>query len=191
MDQLNEEYAEEIVHGLQQGREGYLIGDNVDLTIKPNRERLEKQNGNKQCHWFNTDFVFDRVLTNDLRGTGSVSDFKSVTADTFMSLSTSEFESLVDAYCVIVGNIALEYIPSFAWLKGIVPKHLKHRNSSAMDTTSEVYMLPLLFKDEKKTADCIDILDETASWLQDWYRRAKPGIYYSSHRLNHLYDLHL
>ena len=46
-----------------------------------------------------------------------------------------------------------------------------------MKKQSKVYNLPIQFKDEKKYADCIDILDETEVLLQDWHHEVnqQPG----------------
>ena len=41
-----------------------------------------------------------------------------------------------------------------------------------MSTKSEVVTLPILFKDEKKYSDCVDILDQLEKWTEEIFSAA-------------------
>ena len=48
--------------------------------------------------------------------------------------------------------------PQFAAVKKLVPQHILHRYTNEMSSKSEVFPLPIQFKDEKKKyADVVDI----------------------------------
>ena len=67
LDGLCAEATDAVVDGIKQGREGFMVGDNIDLKTGARHERLDRPNKNSH-HWFNTDFVFHRVrstLPND------------------------------------------------------------------------------------------------------------------------------
>ena len=52
---------------------------------------------------------------------------------------------------VLVGRIFLEFFkqPQFAAVKKLVPQHILHRYTKEMSSKSEVFPLPIQFKDEK------------------------------------------
>ncbi len=41
-----------------------------------------------------------------------------------------------------------------------------------MSTKSEVVTMPVLMKDEKKYAECVDVLDQLEKWTQEIYSAA-------------------
>lgn len=136
-------------------------------------ERLDRRD--RACHWYNTDFVFDRIYTTDLSPVPPVA-IQELSGDDLITLTGDEKHQLLELYSFLVGKLAAEYMPCFQWLKELLPDHLPHRRTEEMAKKSDVFMLPLLFKDEKRSADCIEILDETVNWLESWYTTLHPGI---------------
>ena len=55
-----------------------------------------------------------------------------------------------------MGRIFLEFFkqPQFAAVKKLVPQHILHRYTKEMSSKSEVFPLPIQFKDEKKICRC-------------------------------------
>ena len=64
----------------------------------------------------------------------------------------------MDVYCVLVGRIFAERIPAFKCM-GVLPEHIPHSASAKMAQRSEIFSLPLIFKNEMKYEECFDILD--------------------------------
>lgn len=96
---------------------------------------------------------------------------RDVTPDLFR-LSQADNEDVITQYSYLE---AARYLPEFSWMKDLLPSHLTERFDAAMKKKSDVFILPLLFKDEKKEIDCIDILDATLDWIYNWYKETYPG----------------
>ena len=75
-------------------------------------------------------------------------------------LTSDEIKKLQSDFKVLVWRIFLEFFkkPQFAAVKKLVPQHILHRYTNEMSSKSEVFPLPIQFKDEKKYADVVDIL---------------------------------
>lgn len=178
LDIMKEEYADDLATNIANGKTGYFVGDNIDLTIRPKYQRMD--NKNKSCHWYNTDFVIDRIQFDfeKSRNEQAMGGIEDVSPQLFC-LTEEENEDVIMLYSYIIAWEAAKYLPAFKWMTKFLPRHLKHRFAAEMAKKSQVTMLPLLFKDEKNESDCVDILDATLGWIVEWHEKANSGIHLS------------
>ena len=92
-------------------------------------------------------------------------------------LTTEDTSKLYDVYTVLLGRILVKGSPKFAWMKKYLPHHIPHAHQDSMSTKSKIFPLPLLFKNEIKHDDCIDILDSTVKDLTEIYNSAYGELY--------------
>ena len=61
----------------------------------------------------------------------------------------------------------LSFFPELDFLVDLLPKHIPHEYSELMKQKSDIITMPVLMKDEKKYADCVDVMDTLETWIHD------------------------
>ena len=113
---------------------------------------------NKQHNWFASIVVFERIDSSHLDNVRPLGDIQNFPNENYL-LTSEEIKKLQSDFKVLVGRIFLEFFkhPQFAAVKKLVPQHILHRYTNEMSSKSEVFPLPIQFKDEKKKyADVVD-----------------------------------
>lgn len=169
LNDFGEYSTEKIIQGIAQGKDGKLNGDNLDLYVTTNDVRMD--NKSKDYHFFATDLTFDRVDCKNLDDSKPVGDTKNITYKNFVP-SPNEISRYKESLKVLLGRILCENIDHFSWMKTIIPKHISHDYENAMSKKSEVFLLPVLLKNEQSLSDCIHILKSYEQQLTLWYTKA-------------------
>lgn len=172
MNDFGEYSTEKIIQGIAQGKDGKLNGDNLDLYVTTNDVRMD--NKSKYYHFFATDLTFDRVECKNLEDSKPIGDTKNITYKNFVP-SPNEISKFKESLKVLLGRILCENIDHFSWMKTIIPKHIPHDYENAMSKKSEVFLLPVLLKNEQSLSDCIHILQSYEQQLTLWYTKAGRG----------------
>lgn len=58
----------------------------------------------------------------------------------------------------------------------LLPKDIPQQYSKEMKVKSEVFTLPVLTKDEKKYADCVDVMDMFEDWVHENHTKASGTV---------------
>ena len=53
--------------------------------------------------------------------------------------------------------------------------HIPHDHHEVMSSKSEIYMMPIMLKNEASYADCIQIMDLYVASVNRWYAKAGRG----------------
>jgi hypothetical protein len=61
---------------------------------------------------------------------------------------------------ILLGRLIREFMPSFEWIKIILPDHIDHIYKEEMKEKSVVHMLPLSLNNECSYDGCVRIMDE-------------------------------
>ena len=125
LDSVASQASQNIIESIDDLKEGTIVGDNIDLVIKPRHHRLAAKD--QSCHWYNTDYVVDRVKTEHLSTTIPKVIMEDLQTNEWLLLNTLEETSIKSAMGVIIGRIAAEYLPCFSWMVDVLPKHIPHR----------------------------------------------------------------
>ena len=131
--------------------------------------RQDKQNVSE--HAVASSLVFDRVPSDHLPGRGPKKDINTVQPGIFL-LSDNELKEIINRYRIYAGRIIVKVFPALAFLADLLPKHIPHEYSEEMKCKSEVITMPVLMKDEKKYAECVEVMDTFEDWLQDIHTKA-------------------
>ncbi|CAC5416828.1 unnamed protein product [Mytilus coruscus] len=76
----------------------------------------------------------------------------------FFIPNKAEKSKLRDVKKVLIGRMIVDK-KDFDWLEKKLPTHIPHRYSEYMSKKQEVFSLPIIFKNESKNEDCLDIMD--------------------------------
>ncbi len=113
-----------------------IVGDNIDKTIRPRRQRFDNQT--KSLHYFNIMAVQDRV---------DFSKFSDVNPEALRSPAFNveallpnedDLRAIRGNFSVLVSRVLVQYIPALKHLEPAVQKHIKHQYYEEMSRYSEV-----------------------------------------------------
>ena len=143
-DSISPEYISTLLEKLQKHRAPcyQIIGDNIDLHIKPNH--MTSTNQNKDIHWFNLNAVLHRVTENDLsdsKPSKSITDMESVD---FLPSQDDNLAFLTDLI-PLAARVISDKIPAFEKLKSCVIRHIPHKYSDVMAKESDQVPIQQVF----------------------------------------------
>ena len=114
--------------------------------------------GVKDLHLFTTLLVFPRLPHIDMALDEQVKGGVHVHIGDFL-LGGRNKERLLNSYAVLVGRILVKQCAEYQWLSKYLPQHIPHEYAPHMALKTVVSSAPMLFKNEAKYDDCLDICD--------------------------------
>ncbi|CAG2194770.1 unnamed protein product [Mytilus edulis] len=145
-----------------------ITGDNLDMYIRTNHQRTD--NSNQDIHWFASNAFFTRLNYQNLPENTPEVRLKDIDAEMFV-LTGGETMKLNDVKKVLIGRLLCDR-DDFQWLKNKLPQHIPHRYSDSMSKKQHVYTLKIMFKNESKNEDCLDIMGEYEDQIIDLHTKA-------------------
>ena len=172
MDMIGGHYADGLIRNIAANKKCHVNGDN--LNIKTCVKDMRMDHRNKTHNWFLTMIVFERVDVTDLDNTRPLGDLSTFSNDNYL-LNDHEMQSFKDNMKVIVCRVFQDVIklPMFRFLERVCPTHIQHQHSNEMSQKSEIFPLPIHFKDEKKLADMVDILSSLEASFEDIFMKVQ------------------
>ena len=170
LDDIGEEFLGRAAQLVKSGHKFVYVLDNIDWEEKVHDMRMEVQN--KSVHAVATSIVFDRVADADLPDLGPQQDLKQSDVSEVVCLSEEDMKSIRSRYGTLIGQLLFEHFPAFAMFKHCIPDTTDCRYVKEMSVKSEVVIMPVIVKDEKKYADCVGILDQLEKWTYQIYSAA-------------------
>ena len=170
LDEIGSHFLDQEGELTRQGGEFCVVLDNIDWEIKVHDVRQEDQNVSE--HAVGSTIVFDRVKSSHLPDNGPKRDINTTAPDIFL-LSDEDLSEIADRYRIYAGRIFVEFYPALDFLADLLPKHIPHEYSELMKQKSDIITMPVLMKDEKKYADCVDVMDTLETWIHDIHTKAK------------------
>lgn len=112
-----------------------IVGDNIDKTIRPRHQTLEKRT--QSLHYFHSFAVKDRV---DLSRISDVKPGLSLSSLPLTTLLPTEhdIENLKKNCTVLASRVLVQFIPAFYQFEKSVAKHIPHRYQQEMSSKSDV-----------------------------------------------------
>lgn len=133
-----------------------VVIDNFDLRVEA--ADMTSDNQTKDLHWVNHNAILDRVPCTNFDNEKPLEDILNVPNKNFMPTLDDHFALMKD-FEALVSRVFVEHLPHFQNAFGdVVPKHIPHKYSQEMSRKSEKVNLGILFKNENKGEDMIDIL---------------------------------
>ena len=166
---MGHHFADLAVKAVKKGKVLRATGDNWDL----NQELGHMRQGlkNPSMHLFSTNLYVNRVDFRHMLNEGPKRDILTSLRSIFTP-SATEYRVLKDAFKIFVGRICLEFFPHFKLIKKMVPKHIRHQFSDAMNTKSTIITCPILPYNQSSYKDCVEILKVYEDWVYEIYKKA-------------------
>lgn len=171
LDLMGGHFHDKIVELVKQGKKFYTVNDNLNCKTTVKNMRVDHRN--KQHNWFASIIVFERIDFRHLDNVKPLGDIRNFANENYL-LTQEEVRKLTSDFKVLVGRIFLEFFkqPNFAVVKKLVPQHIMHQYTKEMSSKSEVFPLPIQFKDEKKYSDVVDILANHEATFEGIFKAA-------------------
>ncbi|XP_066263234.1 uncharacterized protein [Branchiostoma lanceolatum] len=129
--------------------------DNVNFYVKAHHQTNSKHN--TMLNWTHHVAVQDRITPHHLRNTGSTKPLPDLNLDEVLPTHLDQ-QHMRREYVVIATRVIPRHLKEFEIFKDVVVAHIPHQYSKEMAEKSTEVPLGLLFKDECKTGDLVDIL---------------------------------
>ena len=173
LDNIGSHFLDHAIELTKKGKKFTIVLDNIDWKVRAHDMREEHQNVSE--HEVASTLVFDRVPSDHLPDNGPQKDIKT-TGPGFFLRSDDELSQIAYRYRVYADRIIAKAIPKLNFLADSLPKHIPHQSSEEMKVKSEIFTLPVLMKDEKKYADCVDVMDTFEDWLREIHTKASGTV---------------
>ncbi|XP_028416394.1 uncharacterized protein LOC114540402 [Dendronephthya gigantea] len=170
LEDIGKHFIDRAAELVKSGRSFVYVLDNIDWEEKAHDMRQNVQN--RSVHAVATSIVFNRVSDEGLPDSGPQQRLKDCNVHELVNINPLELEAIRNRYTILVANILFEYFPYFGAFRQYLPKATNCAYKSEMETKSEVLTMPVLMKDEKKYAECVDVLDQLEKWTHDIYEAA-------------------
>ncbi|XP_065926400.1 uncharacterized protein [Magallana gigas] len=130
----------------------------------------------KDYHFFASDWVADRVSAKleDLNERSPVGDSNQLSYMNFIPTPAENIQ-FKNYLKVLLGRKIVYHMPEFKWMDKVIPDHIPHNLQQEMSTASQIFMLPVLLKNEACYSDCLHILDSYVEDMNRIYAKAGRG----------------
>ena len=163
---------DKVVEEVNAGKTFSFVIDNIDWDEKVHEMRSDNQN--QSVHVVATSLVFDRVQSNHLTDDEPQQSLAACDVTKLVELSDTDLETQRQEYVLIAGQILCEFIPAFKFLKDVVMDiDLPMQYKAKMQERPLIVPFPVLFKDERKYAEIVDVLDHLETWIHQIYAKAR------------------
>lgn len=133
-----------------------IVIDNFNLRVEA--ADMTSDNQNKDLHWVNHSAILDRVPCTEFGNEKPLADNVNIPNKTFLPTLHDHFNLMKD-FEILVSRVLVKNLPYFQNIfSDIVPQHIPHKHSQEMKLKSKKVNLGILFKNENKGEDMIDIL---------------------------------
>ena len=144
--------------------------DNFDLRVEAADMTSDSQT--KDIHWCNHSVILDRVSALDSADDKPIADILDVPNATFVP-NVTDHCNLIKDYTVLISRVFVEHFANFQHVfKDVVPLHIQHKYSSEMKKKSQKENMGIIFKNENKGEEMIDI----ARYLHDLVPSVSEGM---------------
>jgi hypothetical protein len=170
LDEIGEHFIEHAVELVKSGLKFVYVLDNIDWEEKAHDVRTDNQN--KSVHAVASSIVFARIPSGDLPDAGPQGDLKTTNVAEVVKLTESEMNLIRCRYRILLAKILFEHFPELCIFQSFIPNKTDCPFIEQTSIRSEVITMPILMKDEKKYADCVDVLDQLEEWTHQIYSAA-------------------
>ena len=170
LDDIGSQFIAKAAEMVRSGHKFVYVLDNIEWEKKVHDMRKDSQN--KSVHAVATSIVFSRVPASNLPDCSPQQDLRECNVRELVAMNEAELDAIRTRYRILLAKILFEHFPAFAKFKPYIPKATECQHHEEMSTKSEVITMPVLMKDEKKYAECVDVLDQLEKWTYNIYSAA-------------------
>uniref|UniRef100_A0A1A8Q9J2 DUF6589 domain-containing protein n=1 Tax=Nothobranchius rachovii TaxID=451742 RepID=A0A1A8Q9J2_9TELE len=134
-----------------------IIMDNLDFFMHAHHQST--LHSNRSIHWIHHIAVQDRIPTHHLANDVPLLDLQQYNLT--MSLPGHETQTYMRREFIVIGSrILTQHLAVFKSFRNVVVHHIPHQYSEEMAQPSTDHPLGLIFKNENKTTDLSEVLQE-------------------------------
>jgi hypothetical protein len=170
LDDIGSHFLDRAAELVKSGYRFVYVLDNIDWEEKAHDMRQDVQN--RSVHAVATSIVFNRLEDTDLPDSGPQKNLHNCNVDDLVTVSNEDVSEIRARYRAIIAKILFEHFPEFQMFAQHTPQVTECAYPKEMSTRSEVITMPVVMKDEKKYAECVDVLDQLETWTHDIYSAA-------------------
>ena len=165
MDEIGKHNLDKAVE-LVKGKKSFVIVlDNIDWTLQAHDARNDNQN--KSVHAVASCLVFDHVSSSDLpNDLPQIRNAKEKVSQA-IQLTNEEMNETTRRYQTLVARIPVEFLPFLKPFAKFIEPSIKHKHSEETKKKSIVVNLPIIMKDEKKYSECVEIMGQLETWVEE------------------------
>lgn len=156
LDVIGGHYNEKLIDLLMQKRRFRLIGDNINWTVDVHDQRMG--HSSHMEHAFGSAILVQNLDFSVLTNTYPQRNFEETPCQQFIP-GVQDFTSIRRDYVVLMTRVACKFLPYFEMFQDCVPHQLSQPIDPKLTMKTEVIPLPVLFKNEQKYQDVVEILD--------------------------------
>ena len=170
-DNIGQSFLDRAVELVKSGYRYVFVLDNIDWEEKAHDMR--KDNQNTSVHAVATSIVFNRIPNEELPDSEPQQDLRKCNVNQLVKVTASEMDCIRKRYRMFVQDILFEHFPFFSTFKlSLFDEGTYCRYPDEMAKKSETITMPILMKDEKKYAECVDVMDTLEEWTHQIYSAA-------------------
>ena len=157
-DNIGQSFLDRAVELVKSGYRFVFVLDNIDWEEKAHDMR--KDNQNTSVHAVAASIVFNRIPNEELPDSEPQQDLRKCNVNQLVKVTASEMDCIRKRYRTFVQDILFEHFPFFSTFKlSLFDEGTYCHYSDEMAKKSETITMPILMKDEKKYAECVDVMD--------------------------------
>jgi hypothetical protein len=170
LNDIGNHFLDRAAELVKSGHRFVYVLDNIDWEEKAHDMRQDVQN--RSVHAVATSIVFNRVPEKDLPDSGPQKNLHNCNVDDLVHVNDEDTKKIRARYRAIIAKLLFEHFPAFEMFKQYTPQVTECAYAKEMSTRSEVITMPVVMKDEKKYAECVDVLDQLEKWTHEIYSAA-------------------
>ena len=167
LEDIGTHFIDQAVKLVKSGFKFVFVLDNIDWEEKAHNIRQNVQS--KSVHAVATSIVFNRVPDLNLSDSGPQQDLRKCNVHEVVTVNKEDLETVRSRYRVNVAKLIFEHFEAFKMFVPYLSQTTDCVYAKEMTAKSEALTMPVLLKDEKKYAECVDILDQLEKWTYDIY----------------------
>ena len=137
---------------LKSGEIPHLCGDNFDIRVVP--KYVSAANPILDWHFYASHVHFSRISAQIKKMDTKPKEPPDKVTHHQVLLTDSEKDSVLSTYRILLSRVMKKNFKAFQYIGSIYPTHVPHKYSKEMQK-NRLRTLPMIFKDEKKTENCV------------------------------------
>ena len=155
MEIIGGKFNESVIELVRQNRRFRLIGDNINWTVGVHDQRVDHR-GHME-HAFGSAVLVQNVDFSACDDDAPLSHFEDTPCQQFIPTTDDRALYKYD-YTVLMSRVVLQFLPFFNMFEDIIPEKLSKPCDQNLKTKTKVIPLPVLYKNEQKHQDVVEIL---------------------------------
>ncbi|XP_038063120.1 uncharacterized protein LOC119733822 [Patiria miniata] len=168
LNKIGGHFNEEAMELVKKGSKFQIIGDNFDLRVL--RHDMTKDAKNIDLHYFASTIVFDRISFEQLPDDKPTRPLQQCPISSFVP-NEDEINTLKKSYKILVARDIVECCPALAFMKSVIPHHIKHKYSDITKEKSALFTQEILPCNENNYGEVVQILSRYEEWVHNIFRK--------------------